>query len=154
MCKEHVIRVSYEGSEEKYKAWGRGNDSLQTEFKRIMDGVRFLRDKKGIASILLAHAKVCPFNNPLGEDYDRYQAKLPDSKNTSLNKVVTELSDVVLFANHDTIKDVTAVSAPVMYTKHTQAWDAKNRHGMPLKLPLKYEALEQYINPKKETETK
>jgi len=149
MCRDYIVDKKFDGEEEKFKAYGRGNESLQNEYKRIMDGAKVLKNNYGMGIVLLAHARIVPYNNPIGENYDRFQAKLPDSKTTSLNKIVTELSDIVLFANYDTGGTITETGKPVMFTTHTQAWDAKNRHRLPVKLPLSYTALQEQIEANK-----
>lgn len=100
----------------------------------------------GMNVILTAHAKMRKFEQPdeLGA-YDRWEMKL--IKETP--GMIKEWADLVLFATYETYivkepgkekssKGKAQGGARVMHTTHHPCWDAKNRHGLPDKLPLDF----------------
>lgn len=100
----------------------------------------------GMNVILTAHAKMRKFEQPdeLGA-YDRWEMKL--MKETP--GMIKEWADLVLFATYETYivkepgkekssKGKAQGGARVMHTTHHPCWDAKNRHGLPDKLPLDF----------------
>ncbi len=110
------------------------------EWRIFVSAVERLR-AKGLQVITLAHSMVKPFKNPLGDDFDRYQMKLHEKA----AGLVKERADAVLFAQFEQYahkdektKRIRGVStgARVMLTQRTAAYDAKNRHDLPEKMPL------------------
>ena len=96
--------------------------------------------------IFLAHSTVRKFEAPdQAGSYDRFELKL--SKQTA--PLLKEWADLVLFANFVTKvaeKDngrMRGVGGKerVLFSTHTAAYDAKNRHGLPDKLPFTIDAL-------------
>ena len=88
--------------------------------------------------LILSHVRIRPFKNPLGPDYDRYEADC-HQKTWS---VTHKWCDAVLFGNFftvvDTGKDAGAKKGKgiggtqrVLYTQRRDGFDAKNRFGMP-----------------------
>jgi len=114
-----------------------------------------LRRKKGMSVILTAHAKVVSFDDPTNEAYDRFTIDL----HKSTCNLVQEWADIVLFAQRDVVVSTsedkvkpgkktkrargTRVS---MHTEGSPAFDAKNRFGLPDKLPLSWEAFSEALN--------
>lgn len=102
---------------------------------------------QGINVVLNCHCIIKKFEQPdeLGS-YDRYQLKLIDTPKTSIANMVKEWADLVLFANYQTIviqtKDKKSKGQGgqkrVMYTTHSAAWDAKNRHNLPMMLDFDF----------------
>jgi hypothetical protein len=96
--------------------------------------------------VFLAHATVRKFEAPdQAGSYDRFELKL--SKQVA--PLLKEWADVVLFATYVT-KTVEKDSGKlrgvggkerVLFANHAAAFDAKNRHGLPDKLPFAIEAL-------------
>lgn len=83
--------------------------------------------------------------------YDRYQLKL----SRQCAPLLKEWSDMVLFANYETtiVTDSKTKSKKatggqrVMFTTHHPAWDAKNRHNLPEKLPFDFSSIAQLFQP-------
>ena len=101
---------------------------------------------KGVMVLVLAHTMIKPFNNPTGENYDRYEPKLA-KKSAGLMK---EWADCVLFAEFETFvssgaKGMKAKGAGgtirVVHTERTAAWDAKNRYNLPATMPFDFPAI-------------
>lgn len=102
---------------------------------------------KGMNVILVGHAQVKTFNDPEYQPYDRYSLKLSKQ---AVPKV-QEWCDALLFANYDTrIENVGTEKNPnvraksfnkrQLHTNRRAAFDAKNRYGLPDRLPLEWEA--------------
>jgi hypothetical protein len=96
--------------------------------------------------VFLAHSTVKKFEAPdQAGSYDRFELKL-SKQNAPLLK---EWADLVLFANFVTRiaeKDNGKMRGiggkeRVLFATHAAAYDAKNRHGLPDKLPFTAEAL-------------
>lgn len=102
----------------------------------------------GINVVLTAHAKIARFEAPdeMGA-YDRYELKLGNKTTAKTAALVKEWADMVLFLNYKTLSVATDDKGKkfkgqggtrTMYANHHPAWDAKNRHGLPDKMPMEY----------------
>lgn len=95
--------------------------------------------------VLTAHAKMRKQELPdEAGAFDRWEMKL--SRNVS--PLVKEWADMVLFLNYKTfvVKSDTGSGKAhggqrVIYTTHHPCWDAKNRHGLPEEMPLRFDEL-------------
>jgi len=68
-------------------------------WQKILSMLDELRTKKQMHIIVIAHAQVKTYNNPMTEPYDRYMLKLHDKARGKLE----EWSDVILFAQKKTL---------------------------------------------------
>jgi hypothetical protein len=141
---EHVCRRTNKGSIEDF-TYGKGWVLLAEEFARFLGSLDALL-ARGMNVVFLAHATVKKFEAPdQAGSYDRFELKL--SKQTA--PLLKEWADLVLFANY-----VTRVAEKdngrtrgvggkerALFTTHAAAYDAKNRHGLPDKLPFSIDAL-------------
>lgn len=99
-----------------------------------------MRNAKGLHVVALAHTWIRPFNNPVGDNFDRYELKL-HAKASGLWK---EWCDALLFSQYETFTKkldggkVRAVStgARVVHTTRNAAWDAKTRYPLPETIAL------------------
>jgi hypothetical protein len=141
---EHLCAKANKDSIEDF-GYGKGWVLLAEEFARFLSSLDVLL-ARGMHVIFLAHATVKKFEAPdQAGSYDRFELKL--SKQTA--PLLKEWADLVLFANYVTKiaeKDngkVRGVGGKerVLFTTHAAAYDAKNRHGLPDKLPFTIEAL-------------
>lgn len=128
--------------------YGKGYIVAADEFRLFLADLERL-NKSGITIIILAHCQVKTFNNPAGENYDRYEPKCAKQ----IAAMVKEWSDAVLFAHSRTYthKEGKAKAkgigdgVRVINTNKTPAWDAGNRYGMPDELPLSWDAVAEAI---------
>lgn len=141
---DYVCREGGKKSIEDF-GYGKGYAAALDSWRELTKKLDALR-AHGMHVIVLAHAQVKTFRNPVGDDYDRYELKL-HGKASSLLK---EWANAVLFANYKTYtreKDgrVRAMGdgSRVVFTEHRPAWDAKNRYGLPHELPLSWADFEQ-----------
>ena len=121
--------------------YGRGYVYVAEEFGRMLNLLEELR-LKGVHIFLTAHATLRKFEQPdeMGS-YDKWELKL--SKKVA--PMVKEFVDALFFANYETYivkneekKNKAQGGRRVMYTSHHPCWDAKNRYGLPDKLPLDF----------------
>jgi len=111
---------------------------------QFLYNLRQLRNN-GINIILIAHSHVKRMDDPVvGESYDRYELKL----HRKASDFITESMDALLFAKNEVVttkdtatKKVTALGdgTRVLYTETRPAFDAKNRYGLPLEMPLSWD---------------
>lgn len=119
--------------------YGKGYLAAVDVWRGILDGLNALRDDRGMAVILLAHAEVKRFEAPDTDPYDRYQPKL----HARASALVQEHVDGVLFGNYRVSlvrtdpKDKNSKQRGVgggsraLYTTERPSHLAKNRWRMP-----------------------
>ena len=152
MIWDEVCKKENVASIDDIKYWRGYNVALLfwNEFKEALD---FLRNDKGMSIVLIAHSKVDTYNNPEGDDYDRYSPKL--HKHASL--FLQEWADEVFFANFDIetakkgqgFKEKTravGTGERVIYTSEKPAYLAKNRLGITENLKMNWSDYQAKIN--------
>lgn len=147
---ETCKRNKWESIEEP--SYGRGYAAAIDVWKYLLEGLAILRDERGMAVILIAHAAIRKFESPETEAYDRYSPKLHESnKGIGANPLLQEFADCVLFYNFraSVVKDRSkgdkvgegrtrgvGGSQRVIYTANRPAALAKNRFSMPAEIFL------------------
>jgi len=130
--------------------FGKGYTAAATEFRKFVRRLDSL-NRKGMTVLVLAHTQVKAFNNPTGENYDRYEPKA-DKK---VAGIIKEWADAVLFAEFQTfaVKTKGASKAKgvggqerIVHTQRSAGWDAKNRYGLPDDMPFDMPAIMEAIN--------
>lgn len=124
--------------------YGKWTDAARGVWRVLLEELDELQEKRNMGIILLAHSWVKAFNNPEGENYDRYELKLHAKSST----LIKEWCDAVLFATFETFAvkskggKAKGVSdgARIVHTQRRGAWDAGNRYDLPETLPLDWEA--------------
>ncbi|GAB6170589.1 ATP-binding protein [Paradesulfitobacterium aromaticivorans] len=143
LCIIEICAKANKGGIEDF-GYGKGYVYLAEEFGKLLNYLEELIEL-GINVVLTAHAQMRKFEQPdeMGA-YDRWEMKL--QKKTA--PLVKEWADMVLFANYETYvvktddkKNKAQGGKRVINTAHHPCWDAKNRHGLDLKLPLDYKAI-------------
>lgn len=125
--------------------YGKGYVLVAEEFAKFLGSLDALL-KRGTHVVFLAHSTVRKFESPeQAGSYDRFELKL--SKQVA--PLLKEWADLILFANYMTKvaegdngkRRGVGGRERVLYTTHTAAFDAKNRHGLEEKLPFSFDAL-------------
>mgnify|MGYP001615343920 FL=1 len=142
LCWAFICRRDGKKSIEDY-GYGKGYTAALDEWRRLIAALERLIKARGMNVILLAHAQVKAFKNPLGADFDRYGMKIHE-KAAGLIREWVDASLMGLyedFAVKDESKRVRGVSsgARIVHTQRCAAWDAKNRYNLPETLPLCFE---------------
>jgi hypothetical protein len=136
LCLKHVCDTKFRGEWTKFLAYAKGPDASQPEWIEFLGALEELKEKRAMQVIGLAHTKIKNFNNPLGDNYDRYTPDIHEK----LWGLSFKWADVVLFGNFEQSarKEAEGQKAKgvggqqrVFHTVRTAAWDAKNRVGLP-----------------------
>ena len=143
LCIDYVLKKYRQSSIESF-GFGKGYTYVAEEFRNLLRTCdKVIQSGKNV--VFTAHAKMRKFEQPDEEGaYDRWELKL--SKNIA--PLVKEWPDDLLFLNYKTYVVSTENNTKkakggerVIYTNHHPCWDAKNRHGFPDEMPLKYESV-------------
>ena len=148
LCHAFLLARDKHSSIEDY-GYGKGYVLAFEEWKRLLLPLQHLRDEKDMNVIVLAHSSIKMFNNPSGENYDRYEMKT----DKRISALIREWADCVLFGNYDIAVDVKKGQQKgkgyggdrVIYTSHSAAWDAKNRYGLPEQIDSKFETFWNHV---------
>lgn len=146
LCHEHVCRRDFKGDwgEKGFASFQKGYDVAVNDWIMLLDRLDAIREKHGTMLILLSHVVVKPYKNPMGADYDRIVADVHHKTWGPTAK----WADAVLFGNFFTIVDEVQRSKSgskgkgiggterVLYTERRDAFDAKNRYGMPTEMTM------------------
>lgn len=133
LCQRFLMEKDKKDSIEEY-GYGKGYVLAFEEWKKLLVPIENLRHEKGMNVIFLAHSAVRTFNNPAGENYDRYELKT----DRRISALLKEWSDCVLFGNYDVVVDINKGQTKgkgyggerIIFANHSPAWDAKNRYGI------------------------
>lgn len=124
--------------------YGKGYVAALSYWREIIDGLRALRDDKGMTVVLIAHHTVKRFDDPANEPYDRYLLKMHERA----SNLVIEAADVVGFMNYRVSLAKADVGfnkkvargvgggQRVLYLEERPGFIAKNRYGMPASIDL------------------
>ena len=154
LCIEDILTSHNKKGIEDF-GYGNGYVYVSEEIGRFMNALQELIDKDICNVVLNCHSQLKKFEQPdeMGA-YDRYELKLGKKTGSQTAPIVKEWADMILFCNYETFavaadKDGKKFKAQggqrVMYTSHHPCWDAKNRVGLPDKLPLDYSQISPYI---------
>lgn len=157
LCHEYICAREFGGDwgEKGFGSFARGYDQSIPEWVGMLNRLDKIREK-GVGIILLSHVHVKPFKNPTGADFDRYEAAC----HAKTWGVTHKWADAVLFGTFRTItaekkgktKGIGGTER-VAYTERRDAFDAKNRHGMPEELDIpddpakSYQLIASYLTP-------
>lgn len=143
LCQQAVCRKSKKPSIESW-GYGKGYVIAAEEFQRLLDALDACI-AVGVNVMLVAHSMMRKFERP-DEDgsYDRFEVKL----NRHVASKCKEWSDAVLFLDYETFVSIdengkghASGGKRVIRTSHTVSWDAKNRWGLPDKMPLDHDGV-------------
>jgi len=124
--------------------FGKGYAKTLDKWKDVVKALRFLRDEKNMAVLLIGHSTVERIEPPDNEPYDRYAPRLYKTASALLQ----ESCDAILFAGY---KVITKTQEGKFGTKSNKALDhsprilrteerpyclAKNRYQWPYEVPL------------------
>jgi hypothetical protein len=161
LCHELVCARDFKNDwgERGFGSFQKGYDVSVTEWLNLLAKLDKVRES-GTNIVMLSHSKVQTFKNPMGADYDKYVADC-HAKTWS---VTHKWADAVLFCTFVSIVDKAKPTdrkgkgignnERTIYTEHRDAFDAKNRFGMPESIDMPadpsqmWDAIWQYIDKK------
>lgn len=138
LCHEHVCKRDFQGEwgDRGFGSFQKGFDVSVSEWLKLLQRLDTL-NKKGLTIMLLGHAKIKTFKNPVGADFDRYVCDVHDKTWA----VTARWADCVYFGNFVTVVDATdkqkkkgkgiGGTERVIYTQRRDAWDAKPGYAVP-----------------------
>lgn len=156
MVNQYAVDIDCDGKLETFLAYGRGTKFATKHWKRLLDLYDRLTIERDMTVLMLFHVAPSTFQNPMGQDYDRYTGAV-DAKHVW--PMIKGWGDMVLFGTFDTsfikgdAKDAKAKAKPrsvgnpdrrILYTERSAAWDAKNRHGLPFCIEMGDTAADSY----------
>lgn len=152
LCRDGVCSKNSKSGLEDF-GYGKGYTYVYEDFGRMLNLLDQVTDR-GINVIVTAHAAMRKFEQPDESGaYDRWELKLINAQKCSIANMLKEWADMVLFANYETFviknedkKNKVSGGKRVMYTTHHPCWDAKNRFGLPEKLPFDFSHIAQCFN--------
>jgi hypothetical protein len=152
---EPLITQQVEGQHDaKELSYGKGAMYIAEEFRSILQGLDVLRARRYMNIVLIAHAEIRRFENPLTEPYDQYRPKLP----TRCNALLQEWLDVLAFAafrviikkadvgfNNTVTRGITTGDRQ-LHLVESPAYLAKNRYpGGPPTINMDFKDLSKHI---------
>jgi hypothetical protein len=144
-----------------FDSYGRGYKAVLMEWIKLLSALDHLRRTKGMEIIVIAHAVVRTFKNPMGDDYDKYESNLHSGQSTSIWAKTKEWADMVLFASYEVLVRKDNAKAPkgkgimvagdgsrVCHAAPSASWDAKVRAGwsLPAKFQLDQAIFRNHLN--------
>jgi hypothetical protein len=124
-------------------SFGKGWVACDDEWRRFIRAISAIRDKQGVTIVLVCHATIERVDDPRAPSYTAYAPKL----HKRARALVMDACDVVGFLSED-LRVVTddggfrertrATAAPgrFLFLEGKPAFSAKNRFGMPEKIPI------------------
>lgn len=78
--------------------YGKGYTEALSRWRELMQALDYLREAKGMASVIIGHVKVKRFDDPLNESYDQFQFDVNDKASAAMFR----WADFIGFANTKT----------------------------------------------------
>lgn len=140
LCHEYVCRTEYNGvwGDKGFGSYQKGYDVSITEWVKMLSKLDRIRNK-GVMIMLIGHSKIGQYKNPIGNDFDRFTSDM----HQKTWGVTLKWVDAALFGKFVTITEGKKESKKgvggtdrIIYTEHRDAYDAKNRYGMPPEIDI------------------
>ena len=147
LCHEEVCRRDFGGdwSERGFGSFQKGYEQSVRDWNIMLARLDKLH-ASGKIILILSHSKVAGFRNPAGADFDRYVADC----HAKTWAATARWADAVLFGKFDTMVDLKQQDRGniqkkgkgiggafrVLHTERRDAWDAKNRYGLPAQIDI------------------
>lgn len=139
LCYQYVCDREHDGEwgEKGFMAYQKGYEESAIVWRTLLVRLDELRQRHKIGSIFLSHIQVRNYRNPVGEDYDRFEADCHKKVWAPTHK----WADAVLYGTYEAVvaedrqgksthKGI-GIGHRIMHTTYSDAHQAKNRYGMP-----------------------
>lgn len=121
----------------------KGQSAAVDVWRVLLNDLERLQREKNMHLIFIAHSKLKNFKNPQGEDFERYSIKLDDRGASAWREWCSGVyfANFEILAKTDKRKRVRGVStgSRFLHTLREGAFDAKDRYGLPERLPLSWD---------------
>jgi len=141
MCHTMVCKRDFKGDwgEKGFGAFQRGYEVAVPVWIDLLSRLDRIR-AKGVMILLLGHAKIEKYKDPSGSDFDRFTSDL----HKTTWGVTAKWADAVLFGKFVTITERSKTGVVkgiggtdrILYAERRDAFDAKNRYGMPAEIDI------------------
>jgi hypothetical protein len=129
--------------------FAKGYEYALDTWRQLLSRLDVLSERRKMHIILVAHSHVTTFKSPDTEDFQRYELAV----HKKASALIKQWADHVLFAMLETLthkqnnraKGITTGERVILSTR-TAAYDAKNRGGLPERLPLSWDAFSAALN--------
>lgn len=140
LCWAHVCEAAGKPDIESF-GYGKGYVIANDQWRTMLARLEALQAERGMGVILVSHAAIRTFHNPLGEDYDRWTLRLKEGAAA----LIKDWCELVGFAAHeDFVKGQKASSSGrrLLRVQHNAAYEAKSRFDIPPEIELTWPALQ------------
>lgn len=131
LCTAAVCEREFNGNWAEYTAYGRGNEQATKPWGDFLAQLDEVRTRRGMAVLILHHAKVKSFKDPAGKDWDQWRPEAVDK----LWALTHKWADVIAFGGVKVSVNkqdkATGGEQRFLRTDTSAAIVAKNRYGMP-----------------------
>lgn len=141
LCKAHVLSENRWESIEQ-PGYGKGFNATVERFAGLLDLLSEVAER-GTNVVLLGHSIVTNVTRPDETAYTTFNLNLIDRKNASASALVKQWADMVLFLDYEVFvttdkagKGRAEGGRRVVRCTHSPTWEAKNRYGLPDRIPL------------------
>lgn len=123
--------------------YGKGYVAAEAAWRQYIDGIRALRDDRGMQIIQIAHEEIKRYQSPDSEAYDRHAIKL----HRRASALLQEHADIIAYVGYRVslvenkggftkTKRGVGVGQRVMYFEERPSFIAKNRFSLPASIDL------------------
>lgn len=130
LCMKHICDRQFRGDWAEFGSFGKGMVQSVKAWQTFLGLLDEVRTRRRMSILLLHHARVRPFSDPSGKDYDQWR---PESEE-KLWSQTHKWSDVILFGGFKVqVRHDKAIGDSTRYlrTDATPAIVAGNRYGLP-----------------------
>ncbi len=123
--------------------YGKGDDAALQYWRILLKALDRLAETKHV--VLIGHATIKPFSDPLGPSFDRFSLSLREKAAAAIKRWVNftlfARAEISTRVQEKTKKNLGITSGVrYIYTDNNPAYDAKHRGNLPTQLPLSWEA--------------
>jgi hypothetical protein len=148
LCADSIVAENKNWKDIEAPGYGKGYSMAADRFRLILGQFDRLINA-GVNVVIVSHAKVTTVNPPDNSEYSKYCIKVsaPNKQAEASRELLKEWCDALLFCSFDTVVDSSKGKAckheRAIYTICAPAWEAKNRYGLPEKMPMTAESMQQ-----------
>jgi hypothetical protein len=152
LLKQFVIEQDFDNDPDKFDSYGKGWARTAQPWKEFLTRLDYIRHRRGMRILMLAHSSVNKIGNPDGDDY---QSNTPELHEKYIWNQTNAWADNVLFGNLEVVavKQKGASKAKVnkgdrrvIYVHATASHFAKNRWGLIDPVSMGKNGTEAYAN--------
>lgn len=142
LCEEHGETAITSNAKGSAFGYGRGYLLAEEKMRHYLNGLAALRDKKNMGIIIIAHAAIKRFEDPMRESYDQYRPNIHER----INSMFAQWVDCVFFVNFEKLTKTEEDSKGrerkigigkgkrILYTEERPSFEAKNSYNLPAEL--------------------